>query len=152
MARFRKRSRIAAPPEQVFAWHRRDDALERLVPPWARVRVTRRPAALEEGARAELTLRLGPLPVRWVAEHRDVRHLGSGGGCFTDVQVRGPFARWEHTHRILPDGHGGTLLEDDIDYALPLGRLGRLAEPLVARRLERMFTWRHRMTAAAFRP
>jgi ligand-binding SRPBCC domain-containing protein len=61
---------------------------------------------------------------------------------FLDVQLRGPYARWEHRHLFLEEG-GGTRVEDRLVYRLPLGPLGRLAHlALVGRQLER--TWRER--------
>lgn len=142
--RFVKRSRLAAPPEAVFRWHEAPDAIERLTPPWAPVRVLERSGGLEAGARVVLGLGVGPLRIRWVAEHdRCVP-----GREFRDVQTRGPFARWVHVHRFLPDGEG-SILEDDVEWALPLGPLGRLAAPLARREITRLFEYRHRVTAEA---
>jgi ligand-binding SRPBCC domain-containing protein len=61
---------------------------------------------------------------------------------FLDVQLRGPFARWEHRHRFLA-GRGGTLMEDRLVYRLPLGLLGRAAHVAALRRLMAA-AWRHR--------
>jgi len=89
-------------------------------------------------------LRVGrpPLDLPWVAEHRA---LDEGRG-FRDVQVRGPFARWEHEHRFRSrSGGAGTLLEDRIEFELPGGPpVQRLLEGAVHRRLERGFRYRHR--------
>jgi ligand-binding SRPBCC domain-containing protein len=61
--------------------------------------------------------------------------------------VSGPFAAWYHRHVFLDDGSGGTLLRDEIDYAVPLGALGQfLGGWLITRLLERMFTYRHQTT------
>ena len=50
--------------------------------------------------------------------------------------MAGPFAHWEHTHRVEPDGPDACYLEDHIEYALPLGALGALlGSGLVRRRL-----------------
>jgi ligand-binding SRPBCC domain-containing protein len=49
-----------------------------------------------------------------------------------------------------PDGDDASYLVDDVTYTLPLGRLGALvAGRAVARRLERMFAYRHEVTRAA---
>ena len=61
---------------------------------------------------------------------------------FTDVQSKGPYSRWEHTH-TFESVDGGTLITDEIVYRLPLGPLGDAAHRLVVRgELERIF--RHR--------
>ena len=88
-------------------------------------------------------MRIGPLPIRWVAEHRD--YIPNRQFC--DVQLRGPFAVWKHTHRMSEvDEHRATL-EDQIEYQLPLGAVGRrLGGWLIRRKLERMFAYRHETT------
>jgi len=58
------------------------------------------------------------------------------------VQVRGPYARWEHRHRFLEEGDG-TWVEDRVTYRLPLGPLGRAAHALIVRR-QIAALWRYR--------
>jgi ligand-binding SRPBCC domain-containing protein len=141
---FVRRSRIAAPAAAVFGWHARPGAFERLTPPWERVRVVERTGGIEDGARVVLRMGRRPFALRWVAEHVDY----VDGEQFRDVQIRGPFAHWEHTHRVEPDGPDACYLEDRIEYALPLGALGALVGgPPTRRRLTRMFDYRHRVTA-----
>lgn len=141
---FVRRTRITAPAADVFGWHARPGALERLTPPWEHVEVLEKHGGIENGARVVLRMGRGPLATRWVAEHRDY----VDGEQFRDVQVAGPFALWEHTHRITPDGPTACVLEDRIDYALPFGPIGALGGgAMVRRRLARMFEYRHRVTA-----
>jgi ligand-binding SRPBCC domain-containing protein len=52
-------------------------------------------------------------------------------GHFVDEQVAGPFRYWRHDHHFEPDGDGGTAMRDVVDFAAPLGPLGRMAELLV---------------------
>ncbi len=145
MPTFLKRTRIAAPAAEVFRWHARSGAFERLTPPWAPVTVVERSGGIEAGARVTFDIPIGPTHVRWVAEHRDY----VDGRRFTDVQVTGPFARWTHTHSFEADGPDACVLEDRIAYDLPLGAAGALVGgPFVSRMLERMFAYRHRVTAA----
>jgi uncharacterized protein (TIGR01777 family) len=88
-------------------------------------------------------VKTGPVPRRWVAEHRDVEP----GRGFRDVQLEGPFRRWEHAHSMTPDGPDACRLEDRVDYELPLGSLGRvLGGGFVRGKLEAMFGYRHRVT------
>ncbi|MFD0883273.1 SRPBCC family protein [Streptosporangium algeriense] len=54
-------------------------------------------------------------------------------GHFVDEQVSGPFERWYHAHRFHGDDHGGTVMSDIVEFAAPLGPLGRAAELLVLR-------------------
>lgn len=52
-------------------------------------------------------------------------------GHFVDEQVAGPFRRWCHAHHFEPDGNGGTVMRDVIDFAAPFGPLGTVAELMV---------------------
>ena len=141
---FVKRTRIAAPAGEVFRWHARPGAIERLTPPWTKLHVIERSGGIENGARVVFEVPMGPLRVRWVAEHRDYVE----GVQFRDVQLEGPFARWEHTHRVEPDGPDACVLEDRIAYEPPLGSLGALVGgAFVGGMLERVFAYRHRVTA-----
>lgn len=135
---------MPASADSVFAWHCRPGAFERLSPPWEAVKVLERTGGIDDGGRVVLAVRAGGFWRRWVAEHSDYEQ----GRQFCDVQTEGPFAHWRHCHRVLPDGPGRSYLEDDIEYALPFGRLGALlGGALVRRKLERMFRYRHRITA-----
>ncbi len=143
--RFVHQSLIPAPPEKVFAFHERPDALERLIPPWEHVEVLRPAPSLQPGSRALLRLQLGPIKLLWEAEHTRYQK----NVLFQDVQLRGPFSRWQHTHSFAL-APGGTLLRDEVEYQLPLGRLGALfGGALVQRKLERMFAFRHQATREA---
>ncbi len=52
---------------------------------------------------------------------------------FQDVIVKGVFARFVHDH-FFEEREDGTLMIDRLDFAAPLGPLGRLAERLVLTR------------------
>lgn len=144
METFVHRTHINAPAEEVFRWHARPGAFERLNPPWEPVEIVARHGGVKNGAVVVLRMGLGPLSQYWVAEHRDYQE----GRQFRDVQVSGPFAHWVHTHRFEPDGPSACYLEDHIEYALPLGTFGRLVGgSFVRHKLERMFIYRHRVTS-----
>lgn len=140
-------TRIPAPAEAVFDWHEAPGAFERLTPPWERVQVVRHVGGIRDGA--QVSLRVGPPPfsLSWNLEHRDYQH----GRSFTDVQVTGPFRSWKHVHRMIPDGPHASILEDAIEYELPLGVVGWLFGRWFAqRKLARLFAFRHEVTRRAF--
>ena len=138
------RSRILAPAEDVFNWHVRPGAFQRLAPPWEQIRLIDG-GGVAEGSRAQIEMRIGPVRQKWLAEHRDI----IPGRQFRDIQLTGPFAHWEHTHTISPDGPDACWLEDRIEFAPPLGALGwYLGLPFIRRKLHRTFAYRHRTTAA----
>lgn len=140
---FRRTSAFAAPRERLWAFHARPGAFEALVPPGDPVKLVRDAAGLRDGERVEIRVGRWPLRMRWLAEYRDVVE----GERFTDVQVSGPFARWEHQHLMSEGPDGGCVLEDRITYAVPLGALGRwLGGWFIRRKLQRLFDHRHRVT------
>jgi hypothetical protein len=145
--RFVATTRIRASAEAVFDWHEAPGAFERLTPSWERVRVLSHEGGIRDGARVSLLVGPAPFSLRWDLEHRDYQY----GRSFTDVQRRGPFRHWEHVHRMIPEGPDACVLEDAIEYELPLGTLGWLVgRPLVSRKLKRLFAYRHAVTRRAF--
>jgi uncharacterized protein (TIGR01777 family) len=133
-------STLDATPGHAWDWHLRPGALERLTPPWEHVKVIRRSGGITDGGTVELRVGRGPLARRWVARHRDA----AAGRGFVDEQVDGPFASWVHEHRFEPAGAGRTRMLDRVEYALPYGAAGALADSLlVRRRLQRTFRYRH---------
>lgn len=141
---FVKKTRINAPADDVFNWHEQPGAFERLKPPWESVSVMNRSGGIRDGDIVEIRTGAGLLSARWRIEHRDY----IAGRQFRDHQQRGPFAYWDHLHRIEPVGDSACTLEDRITYALPLGAAGDLlAGSMIRRKLARMFAYRHRVTA-----
>jgi len=142
--RYVARSPMPAPARELFDWHARPGAFERLNPPFDRVEVLERTGGIAPGARTVLRIRVGVVPRTWIAVHTAVEE----GRSFTDRQESGPFARWEQVHRMIPDGEHRSILEDEVRYALPLGPLGRLGAGIARERIESLFAYRHALTAA----
>ena len=87
----------------------------------------------------EYRLRLHRVPVRW----RTRIEVWEPPRRFVDVQVRGPYSLWEHTHEFEEDGSGATVIRDRVRYSIPFGPLGEIADRmLVQRDLERIFDYR----------
>jgi uncharacterized protein (TIGR01777 family) len=144
------KSRVEAPARDVFDWHARPGAFERLVPPWMNVRLQRRDG-IRNGQKAVMSVGLGPVRKRWVARHEGYED----GRQFRDVQEEGPFEAWAHTHHFEPLGTEGengeagaaSVLHDHIAYEVPLGGLGRVvAGGAVRSQIEHQFAYRHRIT------
>jgi hypothetical protein len=139
---FEAKSPMPVSARELFDWHSRPGAFERLSPPWETIRVVEKQGGIEDGARLVMDLVKGPFRIRWVALHRDFVE----GKQFCDEQVRGPFAKWIHTHRVVEDGDR-SILEDVVDYRLPLGWPAELLAGAATRRmLKKMFDHRHERT------
>ncbi|GAB3879157.1 SRPBCC family protein [Kibdelosporangium lantanae] len=131
MTRFEVVTAISAPPPRVF-----DLSLE------VGIHTASMSASGERviGGVSSGQMKLGDT-VTWQATHFGLRWRMTSGitvhnppGHFVDEQVSGPFKRWYHAHYFEPDGSGGTVMRDVIDFTAPLGPLGRIAERLVLNR------------------
>jgi ligand-binding SRPBCC domain-containing protein len=131
---------LARTRPEVFAFFAEPANLAALTPPSYRLRLVAAPPALAAGAVLDLEIAWLGQPLRWRAFIRE----WDPPYRFVDVQVRGPWARWEHRHAFVED-RGGTWVEDRVTYRLPLGPLGRLAHALaVGRQIRALWAYRTR--------
>ena len=139
--------RIEAPAEEVFAFFSDPGNLARITPPWLRFRIHEAPAGpLREGSRIEYRIRWAIFTLRWVTRITLWNPLVE----FRDIQEKGPYRTWIHTHRFRQNGR---LVEmhDHVEYELPLGILGRMVHALrVRRQLEDIFDYRNRIIDEVF--
>jgi len=140
-----KRSPMPVSVDELFAWHAREGAFERLNPAFDPVEVESREGGLEVGARTVLKMRVGVVWHRWVAVHTAYER----GRLFRDEQEAGPFSTWKHTHRFDAGEASTSLMHDEIEYALPMGALGSaLGSRFTRAALERTFLYRHQLLKA----
>jgi ligand-binding SRPBCC domain-containing protein len=148
------------PWKRVFAFFADPANLPPLMPGWQRARVERAkcvspPEAsstdqVVAGPGSLITISFRPVPLfpwrlewdAYIAEFRWDEY-------FCDEQRRGPFQYFRHCHRVsdeVRDGVMGSLVSDAVEYELPLGRLGDLANVLmVKRQIRSLFAHRQRM-------
>ncbi|ESP87240.1 SRPBCC family protein [Candidatus Halobonum tyrrellensis] len=154
MGTYRRRTRVAAPLDEVWSFHSRVSGLEELTPGFMDLRVEAvvgpdgepDPEILERGATIRMSIRpfgIGPRQ-SWTSRIVE-REERDGSAYFRDEMEDGPFPEWEHTHRFYGDG-AGTVIVDEVRYRLPGGPLGGLAEPFGDVGFEPMFRGRHRKT------
>jgi ligand-binding SRPBCC domain-containing protein len=156
------------PVEFVFAFFADPENLPRLMPPWQKARIedaavappprnhasdpTLHLRSIAAGVGTRLTVSFKPFPfspvrVPWEAEITDF----IWNDRFCDRQLRGPFASWNHCHSVQPQPNpqtrandAGTLLSDHIEYEMPFGKIGELAQHLIiTRQLRNAFAYRH---------
>jgi uncharacterized protein len=104
--------------QDLYDWHGREGALERLIPPWENTSVISREGGIGPGGRVVMKMHAGPIPYHWKAEHVEENE----GVMFRDVQKSGPFRYWSHSH-LFGEDEKGTFLEDHIEYSLPMHSL-----------------------------
>jgi ligand-binding SRPBCC domain-containing protein len=135
---------LPRPLEEVFPFFADAFNLQELTPPFLDFRVlTPGPLPMAVGTRIDYRLSLRGVPIRWQSEitaweppHR-----------FVDEQRRGPYRAWIHEHRFTAKD-GGTVVEDDVRYGVPGGRLAHAL--FVRRDVERIFAYREERLRARF--
>ena len=131
---------FAVPPDRLFAFHADVRNLPRLTPGPARIVQASAPTRANDLQVIEIGA--GPLRRRWdarIARFDPPRTV-------VDVQERGPFQVWRHTHAVRPRGNR-TLLVDTVEFRLLPGAAGRVIDALlVAPLLRLLFAERHRRT------
>ncbi|HEY2046238.1 MAG TPA: SRPBCC family protein [Candidatus Udaeobacter sp.] len=127
---------LARPIKEVFAFFSDATNLDSITPPWLSFRtVTRQPIEMHLGTVIDYRLRVRGFPVHWrseITEWEPPYH-------FVDEQIRGPYRLWIHAHRFQTR-NGGTLVCDDVRYAVPFDWL--LHKFIVRPDVERIFAYR----------
>jgi len=103
--------------EDLYTYHSRDGALERLLPPWEKNTLISKQGNIRPGSQVKLKMYAGPFPFYFHARHVEDKP----GKMFKDIQEKGPFSSWTHSH-FFHNTKKGSLLEDRIEYALPAHR------------------------------
>lgn len=160
---FQSEQWLPFPIEAVFAFFAQPENLPRILPRWQKARIesahyTAPPPNLQQkafaaGPGSRMTISFHPFPyapfrVSWIATITSFIWNES----FCDEQEAGPFAYWKHCHRLratTQNNTAGTLVTDDVEYALPFGPLGNIANAIFVRRqLRATFAYRHQATLA----
>ena len=78
------------------------------------------------------------IPVYWQTEIIKVEEKTQ----FIDIQKKGPFKLWKHTHSFIEVNEGVKMI-DEVEYELPFGQVGDLFhQPLVLKNLQSLFEYR----------
>jgi ligand-binding SRPBCC domain-containing protein len=159
------------PVELVFAFFANPANLPHLMPKWQQAKIENsrlvappmRPLAANPtfrfqspaaGVGSEMEISFRPVPrlpwrIGWLARITEFEW----NSHFCDVQVTGPFASWKHRHGIVAesrtDSSGklveGTLISDHVEYAVPFGPLGLVANAMFVRRqMDSTFAYRQK--------
>jgi ligand-binding SRPBCC domain-containing protein len=87
------------------------------------------------------------IKVHWVTEITQLKEPN----YFIDEQRFGPYALWHHQHHFK-EVPGGVEMRDEVNYAIPLGPLGRLAHFIfVGREVNRIFDHRFKVLEEYFK-
>ena len=106
--------------DDVFRFFSDEKNLEALTPPFLSFQVVGMSTPqIERGTLIDYRLSLRGVPIKWRTEISE----WEPGRRFVDEQLKGPYAKWHHTHEFEPFA-GGTLMRDRVRYRLPLGSFG----------------------------
>jgi len=139
---FKAEQWLPRPRAEVFQFFGEARNLEAITPRWLNFEVlTPAPIVMRPGTLIDYRIRIHGVPVRWRTEITE----WSPPHQFVDVQLRGPYTLWHHTH-TFEERDGGTQCFDEVRY-YPRG--GALMNWLFVRRdVERIFAFRRERLAA----
>lgn len=103
---------LPRPRAEIFHFFSEARNLEAITPPWLRFEVlTAAPIVMQTGALIDYRIRIHGIPIRWRTEITEWNPPRQ----FIDVQSRGPYQLWQHTH-TFEEKNAGTLCLDHVRY------------------------------------
>lgn len=146
---FERTQIVPLPLGETFRFFSDPRNLERLTPRFLKFKfLSTPPSLMVPGTAIDYQIHLYGIPVRW----RTRIEIVDAPKRFIDVQEKGPYALWRHTHSFKELDDSRTEMKDRVEYALPFGPLGEVAYYLFVRRsLEEIFDFRARELGAILR-
>jgi len=136
---------LPRPREEVFGFFGDARNLESITPPWLRFEVlTPPPIGMRPGTLIDYRIRVHGIPIHWRTKIEE----WSPPHRFVDVQLRGPYTLWHHTH-TFEERDRGTLCRDFVRYRPPGGSLMNWL--FVRRDVNRIFAFRCEKLVQMFR-
>ena len=141
---------IERPLGETFAFFGDAFNLERITPPFLDFRILNEPPIeMAEGTLLEYRLGLFGIRFYW----KTLIEKWSPEESFVDVQLKGPYALWRHTHTFEELSRTSTLVRDRVEYQIPFSFLGRLAHLLFVKKiLKKIFDYRARVITQLLAP
>ena len=138
---------VSAPLGKVFSFFCEARNLGRITPPQLCFKLLGQShVQLQAGTLIDYNLAWHGLPMRWTSRIEEWRPPT----LFIDVQLKGPYRFWRHTHSFEARD-GGTLMRDTVEFAVPFGAWGDLCVGwLVRRDVDRIFDYRARQISLLF--
>jgi ligand-binding SRPBCC domain-containing protein len=146
----RREQLLPGAPDDVFPFFADARNLEAITPPLLKFEVVT-PGAIpmRVGTLIQYRLTLRGIGVDWLTSIQEWEPPHR----FVDVQVRGPYQLWHHTHEFTgAPGGESTLMRDTVRYAIGFGPLGQFAaRAFVHRDVATIFDFRRAAVAGALR-
>ena len=128
--------------EKTFSFFKEAKNLEKITPEFLKFKVLKQSTqTIQEGTKISYRFSLHGFPVTWQSQITDWKPSRK----FSDIQVRGPYSHWHHTHEF-DEKNGGTLVRDQVTYKVPFGVLGDIIiDPFIRKDLEKIFNHRRKV-------
>ena len=138
---------VPKPIDTVFNFFRNSKNLETLTPGFLNFKIlSQSNGEMGEGFLLNYRLRLHGIPIHWQSKILD----WNPPNRFSDKQIRGPYAYWEHSHEFFEED-GGTVIRDRVVYRLPFSPAADLlVGPFVRNDLQEIFTFRQKKIVEIF--
>lgn len=145
---FRQQTFIPAPIEKVFDFFSQAKNLESITPPFLQFKILEQSTPnIQKGTVLTYQLKIHGFPVKW----KTLIEEWEPNSYFIDTQLKGPYRKWQHTHRFTSTPTG-TLVNDTVFYQMHFGKLGQLvAGKWVRKDVESIFAFREKTIADIFR-
>jgi uncharacterized protein len=138
---------VPQPLDKTFSFFTDPQNLEALTPKFLQFKILKVTSSpIQEGTLLDYSLKIRGIPIRWQTKITEC----IPGVRFSDMQKRGPYFFWHHTHEFF-EKNGGTLIRDKVLYKLPGWIPGDIiAHWLVRKDLEKIFLYRREVIAELF--
>jgi uncharacterized protein len=138
---------VPQPLDTTFSFFTNPQNLEALTPKFLQFKILKVTSSpIQEGTLLDYSIKIRGIPIRWQTKITEC----ISGVRFSDMQTRGPYLFWHHTHEFI-EKNGGTLIRDKVLYKLPGWVPGDIiAHWLVRKDLEKIFLYRREVIAELF--
>ncbi len=137
--KFEKYQFLPKGKDETFNFFSNPNNLEKITPSFLNFKIKKLHAPkLQKGALIDYSLKLHGIPLGW----RTLISEWEPNNKFVDIQIKGPYTMWHHTHSFIETSEG-TLIHDTVLYKLPMGPLGYIfGMPFVLKDVEKIFKFR----------
>ncbi|UOD35237.1 TIGR01777 family protein [Deferribacteraceae bacterium V6Fe1] len=136
---FIKESTFNVSVDRLFSWHERDGVIKRLTPCWEKVVLLSQTGKISENPQVFFKVKAGPFWIDYVARHVEYEK----NKIFVDIQEKGPFRSYKHSHIFKKSGDISSQLKDNVEFEMPLHFLTKY---FVVNKFRRIFDYRHTIT------
>jgi uncharacterized protein len=139
---------VPKPIDEMFQFFCNENNLETLTPEMLNFKVIgKNTDQIKEGTLIDYRLKIRGVPARW----RTKITMWQPGVKFVDIQIKGPYTLWHHTHEFTSLGEG-TLMTDRVLYKPPFWPGSFFVMPMLRADVRAIFAFRRKAIIKLFGP